>query len=455
MKQFGYLFFVLLFVLGCEGRRERKALLNVDNKGAGKEDGDLKLSDSDPLWERLEVLTKEPDAAKEGVCGALAYLTNDKGRKLLAACLGPIISDPKENVELRRGAMDLLVLTNTLYGIPSLKKAISDVRAEIRGKAGEALLRMKDPAGAEALLAYKGSYNSDHNGIYWLIKYAEILPKDFALKSASSQDGTVRKNSAILLGLVGGEGALGLVSDLAIDPDKDIQAYARKVNFKLSDAQALFDELKRDLKSKNKTTRFIAVEMLGYYGKDLGEADVRAALGVTLNDTDPVVQTKAVESLSLLGGVESNALLVARLSTANNTLAGRILGALIELKDPSMLDEVLGYAEGADLNSRGVDLANCFIAYKDKRSLGFSQKLIASNTPYLHRAGAKMLAAFGAEEALWRPLFDNKDPETRGLAMVAAAKNGAKVEVFAESLKDADLLINTYAHVASLIAKGQ
>ena len=454
MKRFGYVLLVLLLAMACEGRRERKALKNKD-KLTNKNNGDLRVPANDPLWDRLELLTKEPGAAKEGVCTAIAYLNNDKGRKLLAACLDPIISEPKENVELRRSSMDLLTLTNATDGIPSLKKATSDNRAEIRGKAGEALLRMKDASGADALLSYKGGYNSDHGGIYWLIQHVEVLPKDFAIKGASNQEDTARKNSAILLGLVGGDDALALVSDLAIDQDKDIQAYARKVNFKLSDSQVLLDELKKDLKSKNKTARFIAVEMLGYYGKALGEVEVLAALELALTDSDPIVQLKAVESLTLLGGAEANALLVARLLSADNTLAGRILGALIELKDPSKLDGVLAYAEKADLNSRGVDLANCFIAYKDKKALGFSQKLLASNPPYLRRAGAKMLAAFGAEDALWRPLLDDKDPETRGLAMIAGAKSGAKPEAFAESLKDVDLLINTYAHVASLISKGQ
>jgi HEAT repeat protein len=446
MKRFGYLFFVLLFALACV-----KDPPKVPVKG----NGDINLPTSDPLWDRLKVLTKEPDAAKNGVCNAIAYLNDKQGRKLLADCLEPIISEPKENVELRRNAIDLLILTNTTDSIPSLKNATSDTRAEIRSKAGEALLRMADPSGAEALLSYKGGYNSDHGGVYWLIQHVDILPKDFAINGASSPDNIARKNAAILLGLVGGDAALALVSDLAIDPDKDIQAYARKVNYKLSDPQLLLDELKKDLKSKNKTTRFIAVEMFGYYGKALGEADVLTALGLALNDTDAIVQTKAIESLTLLGGAASNALLVARLSTADNTMAGRLLGALIELKDPSKIDEVLAYAEKAELNSRGVDLANCFIAYKDKRALGFSQKLLASNTPYLRRAGAKMLATLGAEEAIWKPLLDDKDPEIKGLAMIASAKSGAKPASFAESLQDTDLLLNTYAHVASLIAKSQ
>jgi HEAT repeat protein len=455
MKRFGYLLLVLLVALACEGRKQKKALKNGTKTGTGK--GDIKLPSNDPLWEELEQLTKEPNAAKEGVCSAIAYLNNDRGRKILAACLDPIISEPKENVELRRSSMELIALINATDGIPSLKRAVADNKAEIRGKAGEALIRMKDASGAEALLSYKGGYNSDHGGIFWLIQYAEVLPKDFAIKGASNQEDTARKNSAILLGLVGGDEALALVSDLAIDPDKDIQTYARKVNFILSDAQVLLEELKKDLKSKNKTTRFIAVEMLGYYGKNFGDggADVRTALGAALSDTDAVVQTKAVESLSLLGGPESNAILIARLPTADGALAGRILSALVELKDPSKIDEVLAYADKADLNSRGVDLANCFVAYKDKKAIGFSQKLIASPTPYLHRAGAKMVASLGAEEAIWKPLLEDKDPETKGLAMIAAAKSGAKPEIFAEYLKDADPLVNTYAHVASLLSKGQ
>lgn len=419
--------------------------------------GEANVPDSkDPLWADLEAITKDPNATRENACAALLYLNADRARSLLADCLAPLISDASADVDTRRDAMELLAAANATAGAEILRGVLDDTNPAVRGKAAEVLLRLGDPSGVDVLLSYSSGYNNDRSGAFWLARFIESVPKEKILDAGRDGDKVARRSAAILLGLIGGDAALEVVSMLAIDPDKEARAYAQLAQTNLVDASGLLERLKKDLKARNKLTRFAAVEALGYYGRSLGEVEARALLSSALSDSDPVVQARVVESLILLGGAESGDVLAAKLEGADGVLQGRILRALKELKEPSALEKLLAFARNADINSRGNDLSECLIAYGDPRANEFAQKLLASDLPHIRRAGAQILAALGASsEEVWRPLVTDQDESVRSLALIAAAKGGAKEDTFRDALKDADLSVRAYATVAAMISRSR
>jgi hypothetical protein len=93
---------------------------------------------------------------------------------------------------------------------------------------------------------------------------------------------------------------------------------------------------------------------------------------------------------------------------------------------------------------------------QDPRGAEFAARLTGSNLAHLKRAGAQLLAAYGTkDDTQWKPLTEEKDPATKGYALIAAAKGGAKAEVFSAFLKDDSLVLRAYAHTATMIARSQ
>lgn len=411
---------------------------------------------TDPLWQELEALTTQPGAAEAGACEALSFLDGERAHRALAACVKPLVTSAKESPETRRALLELLAQANAKEATELLKSLLGDGKAEVRAKAAEVLLRLGDAAGASALFGYRGGVSGDRSGAYWLVRYQEQVPAEALRAAVAAEDDTSRRAAAILLGVRGGSSALEQVANLAIDPDQGVQTYARYAQARLDSPAALLDELKKELKSGKKTARFNAVEALGYYGGVLGP-DARALLTSALNsDADAVVQEQAALSLGLIGGPEAAAALTARLPSASGVLSGKILAVLADMAEPSALEPLLSYAQKADLNSRGQDLARCFVALQDPRAAEYARKLTASPLPHLKRAGSLLLARLGTKEAeAWKPLTEEKDPATRGLALVAGAKGGAPAETFAAFLKDDSVVIGAYARVATMITRSR
>lgn len=343
-----------------------------------------------------------------------------------AATLLPYLQDDREKV--RQGICQAMGEIRDLRAVPALVPMMTDENGHVRQKAAEALGRIGDPLAVPALLPLLGDPYID-------VQEAaiEALGRLISSHRAAIAIGPLlqeprprlRRNCALLLGRVGGEGVLEPLTQALKDEAVEVRRAAALALRQVGGAQVL-PLLLKALADEDAEIRATAALALG----ETRDARAIEPLCTLLGDQDSWVQTTAARSLGLLGRREAVPTLLQLLEREEGALAIYAIEAVGRIGDPRSRGPLSAFLAHRDPELRKAALRaySLLAGGADPRIL----ELLGDAHWSVRQAAVEALSVKASDpvvrEALKRFLAAEEDPIVRQAALRALSGEGEDVE---------------------------
>jgi eukaryotic-like serine/threonine-protein kinase len=233
----------------------------------------------------------------------------------------------------------------------------------------------------------------------------------------SHENKLVRQTTLTALGRMGGDLDIGLICNLLLDPDLNVQNRAVDVIVKQRHPDTL-KHLVEILKSDSDFARRAAVEVLN----EIGDQEAIKDLLTTLGDGDWWVRVRATDALARIGGPRVIDAILGLINDKEETVRRAAVEILNTTKDERAVQHLIAATRDSDwwVRDRAADALG---EIGDPRAVTALFKML-SNEPRSIPAAARALGKLAGPEAVpyLLPLLDHKDAEVRCEAIAALAE---------------------------------
>jgi HEAT repeat protein len=305
-----------------------------------------------------------------------SLITRDRGEdNRLKRAPGPAMLDAREveglllllespEWEARDFACYMLGRRRAVEAVDALIEHLGDENERVREKAAEALGRIADPRAFDPLLErlddpaeMRGKRGSSVRASVAraLGLLGEAKAGDALLGALADESVGVLRNAAFALGRLGEKRAVGPLVPLLKHRHRDVVADAARALGLLGAAGAAGDLLAL-LDHKDAPVRAAAAEALGRLEE---KRAVEELIGLLSSDKDRGVRAAAAASLGRLGEDRAVPALRKALEDRNHSIQARAAKALLDLKQPDAMGELLAVFEKRGENNRIHPVGNC------------------------------------------------------------------------------------------------